>query len=146
MNLTAHFTLEEMITSDTAVRRGLDNSPPADVLENLYQLASLMERVRSALGDLPISISSGYRSPKVNALVGGSPSSQHLTGHACDFNCHAYGTPYQVVLALIDARLPFDQIINEYGRWVHISWSDQPRGHILTKGLQSGYTPGLKNI
>jgi hypothetical protein len=120
MQLTPHFTLEELCFSQEAVRTGLDNTPPPDVVANLLRLAKMLEKVRALLKK-PIHISSGYRSPALNARIGGSPKSAHLDGRAADFICPEFGTPYVVAKKIAAARLGYDQMIHEYGRWVHIA-------------------------
>jgi len=147
MNLTQHFTLEELTHSEYAARNGIDNRPNADVLANLHVLADGLERVRLVLS-VPLLPISGYRSPKVNAGVRGATNSQHVQGLACDFIAPEYGTPLDVARAL--AKNPdfveFDQLIMEFGQWVHISFSDQNRRDVLTatKGpVGVVYTRGL---
>ena len=130
--LTEHFSELELTESDTATRLGIDNTPSQSVLENLMKTAIGMELVRKYLGDLPIRISSGYRSPALNAAVGGSMGSSHLLGQAVDFTCPAFGTPEQVVAALSASDIEFDQCIWEFSRWVHISFTDKKRRQVLT--------------
>lgn len=124
MNLSPHFTLEELISTQ---HREIDNTPPPDVVENLKKTAMLLEAVRLRLGQ-PITVSSGYRCPALNKAVGGQPNSQHLTGQAVDFICPGFGSPTTVASALQDCReVLYDQLILEFGRWVHISWAPSPR-------------------
>lgn len=129
MNLTPHFTLEEMTATQ---HRGIDNTPPTlTVIDALRRTAMLLEQVRTRLG-VPVLVSSGYRCPELNAAVGGQKASQHLLGQAADFIAPAFGTPTTVARALRDAiGLDYDQLILEFGRWVHISWSDTPRHQAL---------------
>jgi zinc D-Ala-D-Ala carboxypeptidase len=91
--LTPNFALAELTASQAAARAGISNTPAAAHLANLERLAGQLELVREALGGRPMLISSGYRSPKVNALVGGSASSAHTKGLAADFTCPAFGPP-----------------------------------------------------
>jgi hypothetical protein len=146
MNLTAHFTLEELTRSDYATRHGIDNSPTADVLANLYVLADGLERVRSVL-DHPVWVSSGYRCPKVNAGLGGARYSQHMQGLAADIHS-TYGAPREVCEAILDAEdfIEFDQLIFE-GDWTHISFAPgKPRGQVLTAHFGGGgvsYSAGI---
>jgi len=147
VNLSAHFTLEEMTHSETASRKGLDNKPNEDVIANLTELALALERVRAVL-QCPIIISSGYRSPKVNIACGGStnPPSAHTQGYAADFIAPRFGTPQEVAKAIIAAGISFDQLIWEFGAWVHFSISPQNRGEVLTTASVNGktsYTRGL---
>lgn len=119
MKLSPHFTLEEMTFSETAVRKGLDNTPTDDVLFNLNRLAFFLEEVRSML-DKPVLINSAYRSPEVNASVGGKPTSQHCLGLAADIRVPGM-TPDEVVKAIKGSGLHYDQVIREYDRWTHVS-------------------------
>lgn len=129
--LSPHFTLEELTLSETAERLGLDNVPPPAVLETLKRTAMGLESVRVRLGGAPILVSSGYRAPAVNRAVGGSPNSQHMRGQAVDFIAPRFGTPRAIVDALAESDVPYDQCILEFGRWVHISFSDAPRRQAL---------------
>jgi len=130
--LSPHFTLEEMIFSDTAARMKLSNDAPLDVVANLKRTANGLESVRQLLNSNAIHINSGYRSPALNAAVHGQVNSQHLTGQAVDFTCSTYGTPEQIVRFIAKSSINFDQLICEFGLWVHISFSDHPRRQVLT--------------
>jgi zinc D-Ala-D-Ala carboxypeptidase len=143
--LTPHFTLEEFTDSQTAARQGIPNAPPAHELENLKRTAEVMEKVRTLLGDKPILISSGYRSPKVNAAVGGSKNSAHISGLAVDFSCPSFGTPLAICRKLEPhmRELTVDQLIHEYGTWVHLGLNaTTPRHMALTidnRGTRNGF-------
>lgn len=128
--LSPHFSLAELTQSDTAARKGLDNTPPPPVLAALTRTALGLEGVRTLLA-APILISSGYRSPQLNKLVGGQPASQHCKGEAADFISPAFGAPAAIVARIVGSGLAFDQVIVEFGRWVHISFSDAPRRQAL---------------
>ncbi len=132
MKLTDHFTLEELTHSQTAARLGLDNEPSPDVVDALTRTAHGLEMVRVLL-QAPILVSSGYRSPLVNRAVGGSPNSQHIKGEAADFTAPGFGQPEMIVRAILRSTrpIPFDQVIVEFGRWVHISFSKTPRRQAL---------------
>jgi hypothetical protein len=134
MNLSEHFTLEELTASETAVRSGLDNTPGPTAYQNLVRLANFLEEVKKVLGGKPIMINSAYRGPLVNAAVKGSKNSQHLIGCAADIRVPGM-TPDQVVRAIIDSDLQYDQLIREFESWTHISISDKegstPRGQTL---------------
>ena len=119
MNLSPNFTLEELTHSEVAERKNLDNTPNASEVANLTRLAALLEQVRTLLGK-PIMINSGFRSKPVNDSVGSRDSSQHRLGCAADIRVPGM-TPRQVVQACIDGGIPFDQIIEEFGSWTHIS-------------------------
>jgi hypothetical protein len=135
--LTEHFTLEEMTVSTTAAQKGIDNTPDAAALAELTDLAKVLERVRTLLHGAPIIITSGYRCPEVNAACGGVANSAHVFGRAVDFVAPAFGTPRDIVLALLPhmAELRLDQLIYEYGDWVHLGLhedDDQARRMALT--------------
>lgn len=129
--LTQHFTLEEFTHSDTAIRLGINNDPPLEVVAALKRTAQGMEKVRECLNNNAILISSGYRAPALNEAVRGQPNSQHVKGEACDFRCPTQGTPRQLVARLMHSDIPFDQLICEFDAWVHISFSDRPRRQVL---------------
>lgn len=137
MNLTPHFSYEEMTHSEYAVRHGLTNHPDKSALVNLHMLADRMERVREILRQ-PILISSAYRSPAVNTGIGGSKTSAHMQGLAVDFTSPQYASAMGVFNALIkhvDA-LNIDQLIMEYpqrGGWVHLGIAGNlaPRKQVL---------------
>ena len=137
--LSKHFALEELTATQ---QRHLDNRPPPEVVETLKETAEHMERVRRLLGDRPITVSSGYRSPAVNRAVGGARKSAHLTGHAVDFNCYGFGSPKAVCRAVAGSDLKFDQLIEE-GTWIHISFEPRMRRQVLTRGAEGGYVLGL---
>ena len=144
MKLSEHFSLEEFTASETAARKGLDNTPDAEIIEVLKTTAARMEEVRSLLS-VPITVLSGFRSVKVNSAVGGSATSQHCKGEAVDFIAPGFGTPQEVCRAILDSTIDFDQLILE-GSWTHISFSDDPRSSILTARFSNGkttYTNGI---
>ena len=120
MNLTEHFTLDELTSSETAERNGWDNTPNETELANLKRLAEFLEEVKTTLGGKPIMVSSGYRGKQVNDAVGSKDSSQHRVGCAVDFRVPGL-TPDQVVRAIIASGLPYDQVIREFDRWTHLS-------------------------
>lgn len=147
--VTAHFRLSEFTRSEYAIRHGIDNTPPTDVLPRLLVLADGLERVRAVLG-VPIHIQSGYRSGLVNAGIGGSRNSQHCLGEAVDFIAPDYGPPVEVCQAILDHEdvVDFDQLIHE-GAWVHVSFTTRgkPRRQVLTAHFAGGhvtYSEGLQ--
>lgn len=145
MKLSEHFFLSEFTLSQTAVRLAIDNTPSPEILDHLKTNAHGMELVRKVLGDLPISVSSGYRCPELNAKVGGAPTSAHTEGYATDFNCLAFGVPLAVAQKLSSAGLHFDQLIHEFGTWVHVSFAPTMRMQLLTIDHQ-GARAGLLTI
>lgn len=144
MRLTEHFALEEFTHSEIAARRGLDNTPDAETIERLKATASGMEDVRGLLS-VPVTVLSGYRSVKVNSAVGGSQSSQHMKGEACDFIAPSFGTPQEICRAILDSTIEFDQLIYE-GTWAHISFSETPRHSVLTAHFGNGKTTYSQGI
>ena len=124
MNLSPNFTLEELTVSQTAVRRGFDNTPNATEIANLVRVAALLEEVR-ALVKKPILVNSGFRSKQVNDAVGSRDTSQHRIGCAADIRVPGM-TPREVVEACIKANIEYDQVIEEFGSWTHISVPDSP--------------------
>jgi uncharacterized protein YcbK (DUF882 family) len=122
MQLSEHFTLEELTHSEVAERKGLDNTPNALEVSNLVRLAALLEEVRSLLNK-PILLNSGFRSKAVNDSVGSRDTSQHRIGCAADIRVPGM-TPKQVVQAVIASDIGYDQIIEEFGSWTHISVPD----------------------
>jgi zinc D-Ala-D-Ala carboxypeptidase len=120
MKISEHFTLEEFVFSESATRLGLDNTPDKLAIANIVRMAAFMERIRTLLGDHPIAVHSGYRSPQVDSAVGGVITSAHCHGLACDFISPLFGTPGETALAILRSDLPYDQLILEYG-WVHVS-------------------------
>ncbi len=141
--LSRYYTLARLAHSDTARARGLDNTPPPDLLPNLRLLARGLDRVRRLLGH-PLVITSAYRSSALNAIVGGAPRSQHVAGLAADFTCPGFGPPLAVARAIRDSTIAFDQCIYEFGEWIHLSFSESPRRRVLTiYSAAEGYLEGL---
>ena len=131
MMLSPNFSLTEFTDSQTAARMGIDNDPPVELVPTLKATARCMEDVRDLLGGKPVLVSSAYRSPELNAAIGGSKNSQHMSGEAVDFTCPKFGTPEEIVQKIKDSALLFDQCILEYYRWVHISFSARNRRQTL---------------
>lgn len=133
MKLTPNFTLEELTSSETAVRLGLDNTPDETVKANLVRLARMLEEVRRILGR-PIMVNSAYRSLAVNKAIGSKPTSQHVLGCAADIRVPGL-TPDDIVKAIIKTNIEYDQLIREFNSWVHISipnkFADKPRRQVL---------------
>ena len=128
MNLTAHFTYEELYASEIADRNNIDNEPKEQwIKDNLLVLAQNLESVRRLLGN-PIHVNSAYRSLPVNNLLGSKPTSAHCKGLAADIVCPSFGSPIDIVNAIIGSAIQYDQVILEYDRWCHIGFSnDTPR-------------------
>lgn len=137
MQLSEHFSLEECEFSQTAVRNGLDNTPNQEQIRNLQALCEhVLEPVRSLIKQ-PLQVNSGYRSPRVNAAVGGAPNSQHMEGKAADMVCFAMG-PLGLFKAIVQSGIEFDQLIFE-GTWVHVSYdAGRNRQQLLRATFQAG--------
>jgi hypothetical protein len=143
MQLSRNFSLAQLTKSETAEKRGIDNSPPPEILGNLKLLAAGLEQILLLLG-APIEISSGYRCPELNAAVGGAAGSQHTLGLAVDFICPGFGSPLEIARAIRGSNMAFDQCILEYGEWVHLSFALAPRQRVLTiYDSDTGYIAGL---
>jgi hypothetical protein len=125
MNLSEHFTLEELTASETAARNGWDKTPNATELANLVRLSAFLEEVKTVLGGKPVMINSAFRSKLVNDAVGSKDSSQHRIGCAADIRVPNM-TPDEVVKAVIASGIQYDQVIREFDRWTHISISNNP--------------------
>lgn len=149
MKLTEHFTFDELVASELGLRHGIPNLPEdTHITGNLHVLARGLERVRLIL-NRPMVITSGYRSPRVNALAGGARESAHLSGLAADFRVPGMSAR-EVCLAIKDhASIGYQQLINE-GHWTHVSFTDQqtvaPAMETLTAHFHGGratYTKGI---
>ena len=131
MNLTEHFTLEELTHTD---HRELENIPNETELANLKRLAEFLERVKTVLGGKSIMVNSAFRSKAVNDAVGSKDTSQHRVGCAADLRVPSM-TPDEVVKAIIASGIGYDQVIREFDRWTHISIPnklfDSPRKQAL---------------
>jgi len=123
MNLSEHFNLDEMTDSQTAVRLSIDEqfSPPESIKQNLTDLCiHVLEPIRT-LTESPIRISSGFRCERLNEAIGGAKTSQHVKGQAVDFTCKDF-TVEELYTIIKQSDILFDQLIQEFGRWVHISY------------------------
>lgn len=120
--LTENFSLEEMIASQTAANRGIDNTPDQWQIENMQRLCeNLLQPLRDAIG--VINVSSGFRSPALNRAIGGSRTSQHCKGEAADIKCNNNAALFHLIRETMD----FDQLIWEFGdnnqpQWIHVSY------------------------
>ena len=113
-----------MLVSQTAVRMGFDEQfePSPQIVKNLELLCiNVLQPLRDAL-KYPVHVSSGYRCPRVNSSIGGASKSQHLFGQAADIQDFTNGNEY-MLRKIVELKLPFDQMINEFGwQWVHVSF------------------------
>jgi zinc D-Ala-D-Ala carboxypeptidase len=143
MQLSEHFFLAEFTISSKALSMGVENTPTAEHLVNLQNLAKQMEAVR-ALFNCAIEITSGYRNPQVNAAVGGVPDSDHALGHAADFHVDGFDD-LTAAKRIRDSQLKFDQLIYEKNRCVHISFHPRMRQQVLRQPGGPG-SPIHKNL
>lgn len=142
VNLSAHFTLAEMTLSETAARRGLNNTPDAAALDNLRRTAALLEQIR-ALVERPLVVTSGFRSVAVNAAIGGAANSAHTFGLAADVHVPGY-TPRALATLILGSGIAFDQLILEYDAWVHVGLARGVlRNEVLTIRKGTGYMRGI---
>lgn len=146
MKISNHLSLAEVSRSETAKRKGINNTPSGEHLENFKKLAeNVFEPIREHF-NVPIHISSGYRSKELNAAIGGSSTSQHCTGEAIDIDMDgsSSGVTNKNIFDFIKDKLDFDQLIWEFGTdknpdWVHVSYEStgKQRKQIL-KAVRSG--------
>jgi len=155
--LSRHFTLEEVLKSETAIRKGIDNTPREEQLFQIQQLCSIVADEIREHYNKPIRITSGFRCEKLNKAIGGSPKSQHRAENgdaAIDFQFYDPSMNLEAVFQWIVklSNIPFDQCIAEFlpEGWIHISYrlDGKNRGKITRavkvngkrKYTQLGYT------
>lgn len=164
--ITKNFSFQELTHSQTASRRGIDNTPTNQHKRNLIESTeNLWQPIRDAL-EIPISISSGYRGPKLNTAIGGSKNSAHMYGFAIDFRVHGVPNCYLLAKKILEIikekNLNFDQLILEFpsgdredpensmpGSWIHLGYkspSGQHRRQILTAVKRQGKTLYLQGL
>ena len=137
MQLSENFSLNEFTKSDTAVRKGIDNTPNDDHLKSMKALCeNVLQKVRSHFGK-SVRITSGYRSPELCEAIGSSSKSQHAKGQAADFEIT--GIDNKDLAIWIRDNVEFDQLILEFytegdpnSGWVHCSYSDDNRKQVLS--------------
>lgn len=152
MKLAPNFTLAEMIKSETALRHGMDNTPSQAIISNLQVLAlSVLQPVRDHFAR-GVKVNSGYRSPEVNAKVGGSRTSDHCKGMAADIEIP--GVPNHELASWIRDNLSYTQLILEFytpgvpdSGWVHVSYDPaELKKQDLTAVRQNGKTVYLNGL
>ena len=146
MKLSENFSLQELTKSQTAERKGIDNTPSAEHQENLKSLCtSILQPVRDHFGRV-VTISSGYRSPELCVAIGSKTTSQHAKGEAADLEI--FGVSNKELADYINENLEYDQLILEYWKesdpnsgWVHCSFSqNQKRRQYLKATKINGAT------
>jgi uncharacterized protein YcbK (DUF882 family) len=125
IQISKNFSLEEMVSSDTARSRKIDNAPSPEVLANLQRLVdNVLQPVRDLYGKT-VHVNSGYRSPELNKAVGGAANSQHVQGRAADISVGGKVENKALFDLICRSGIPFDQLIDEYDyRWVHVSYRE----------------------
>lgn len=146
--LTLHFSLDEFTRSDTATRIGKEIQASAMIEMQLRRLCSIVLEPLRLHAKRPVRVLSDYRPPWLNALIGGATASEHMEGRAADIEIDGM-TPVQLAQYIIDLGLPFNQLILEFNRWVHVSVADVndlPKRQVLTAAHinnKTVYVPGL---
>lgn len=132
--------------SATAIKHGIANEPSLEHLTNLKAVAiNIFQPCRDYFGK-PLAVTSGYRSPELNDLIGGSKRSQHSKGEALDLDAQVYGGFTNAELFhYIKDNLEFDQLIWEFGNdqepdWIHCSYTTNNRGEVLRAYRHNGKT------
>lgn len=152
--LTQHFSLDELTASETATRRGIDNTLPTSLEGSIVELAQMLERIRDYLKhssgrEIAMQVTSGYRCLALNRAIGSSDASDHVGAHAADFRAPSFGTATRIAEALASqvGLLGIGQLINEFpdaNGWVHVS--TQSPSKIINRVItidKHGTTPGI---
>ena len=141
MKLSNNFSLNELTKSQTAERKGIDNTPSAEHQENLKSLCThVLQPVRDHFGQV-VSVSSGYRSPELCTAIGSKIPSQHAKGEAADFEI--FGVSNKELADWIHYNVNYDQLILEYWKesdpnsgWVHCSYSENQKRRQYLKAMK----------
>jgi uncharacterized protein YcbK (DUF882 family) len=120
MNL--NFKISELIHSDLAVQNNINNMPDINALDNLLELTFYCLQPIRDLIKKPMIITSGFRCSKVNFFAGGAINSQHLYGQAADFIIKGMA-PKEIIEVIKNSNIEYDQLINEFDKWVHVSFN-----------------------
>jgi zinc D-Ala-D-Ala carboxypeptidase len=139
MKVTENFTLKEFTASQTAVRLNVEEqfSPSNAIVDNLKKLSThILEPLREILGK-PITITSGYRSKRLNKLIGGAVTSQHMEGKAVDIRVAGFTTE-ELFQEILKTDLPFDQLIQEFDSWIHVSFDDKKNRREALRAVKKG--------
>ena len=146
MMLSRNFSLDEFLVSETAYRHGIDMTPPQVVIDNIQSLVTTcLQPIRDA-AESPLIITSGYRPEQLNDIINGSKTSAHRFGRAADFTVIGL-SPFELCQLILSLDLVYDQLIHEFGRWVHLGIAeDLPRHQNLTALNDNGHTRYIAGI
>lgn len=147
MKLSKNLYLKEVIKSNTAIKKGIDNSPTEEHLANLKEIAEKVFQPIREHFNVSIGISSGYRSEKLNHVIGGSSYSQHCFGEALDIDGDIYGkVTNQKIFEFIRNNLDYDQLIEEFNySWIHVSYKKEGNRNMVLRAVkENGRTKYIK--
>jgi len=149
MRLSKNFSLDEFLVSQTAARHNIDMTPSQQVIDNLTLLCTtVLQPLRDEVAKT-IFVSSGFRPPELNTKIGGSKKSAHRYGGASDIVVAGI-TPFEVAIKVLEMKLPVDQCIHEFGKWVHLGIALELRDEYLTayknKAGKTQYVVGIQLI
>jgi len=124
MQISKNFSLAELVASTTAYNYKIDNTPTPEIINNLVKLVeNTLQPIRYLWGN-PVFVSSGYRNPKLNGLVGGAQNSQHITGQAADISVGTSLNNKKLFDMIVNSNIPYDQLIDESNyQWIHVSYN-----------------------
>lgn len=141
MALSKYYSLDQLTRSNTAIRKAIDNTPDEDQKENLRQLAiNVLDPITDMIQQRLV-INSGFRSLKLNKVIGGSRNSQHTKGMAADIESPPVHNA-ALFAAIAHSSIPYDQLIYEFdGAWIHVSYNPSGgRRQLLTASKENGKT------
>ena len=147
MKISNNLSLAEVIKSNTAIKNGIDNSPTEEHLENLKTIAEKVFQPIREHFNVPIGVSSGYRSIKLNNVIGGSSYSQHCFGEALDLDADIFGkVTNKQIFEFIRDNLEFDQLIEEFNySWIHVSYKKEGNRNMILRAVkENGRTKYIK--
>lgn len=140
MAFAPNFPKHEFELSQTAARKGIDNSLPSELIPQAQKLSWWLQELRNKINrlhrsernarELPVIVTSGYRCPELNSAIGGSKTSQHMKAEAVDIKVPGMSAR-QLVDFIAEHMTGYDQMIEEFASWTHVSISDNPRGEVL---------------
>jgi len=150
MQITKNFSLDEFVFSHAAIRHNIDMTPPEYVVENLTRLVeNILQPLRDGIG-APVKVTSGYRPLQLNRIIGSKDTSAHVHGCAADIKVKGK-TPLEIAQFIEEHFLYYvDQVIHEFGVWVHVGIAQHSRHEMLTAKLNAGggviYVRGLEAV